>query len=126
MRECEPFVGTMRAMRYFVAACSQGAITTKINHAIKHKTSPTRLAQLLQPSLAFCFSLQPMAAYWTVQNANEGCNSCASLAGLVLCFIACFILLVIAPLPFKCRYAECADLHITCWDAYVMAVCHPD
>ena len=29
---------------------------------------------------------------------NEGCNSCASLAGLVLCFIACFILLVIAPL----------------------------
>ena len=31
------------------------------------------------------------------QNANEGCNSCASLAGLVLCFIACFILLVIAP-----------------------------
>ena len=32
------------------------------------------------------------------QNANEGCDSCASLAGLVLCFIACFILLVIAPL----------------------------
>jgi len=33
---------------------------------------------------------------------NEGCNSCASLAGLVLsfivCFIARFILLVIAPL----------------------------
>jgi len=26
------------------------------------------------------------------------CNSCASLAGLVSCFIACFILLVIAPL----------------------------
>ena len=22
------------------------------------------------------------------QNANEGCNSCASLAGLVLCFVA--------------------------------------
>ena len=43
---------------------------------------------------------------WTVigcklkQNANESCNSCASLAGLVLCFIACFILLVIAPLGF--------------------------
>jgi len=32
------------------------------------------------------------------QNAIEGCNSCASLAGLVLSFIACFILLVIAPL----------------------------
>ena len=28
----------------------------------------------------------------------EGCNSCASLAGLVLSFTACFILLVIAPL----------------------------
>jgi len=36
------------------------------------------------------------------QNANEGCNSCASLAGLVLsfivCFIACSILLEIGPL----------------------------
>ena len=32
------------------------------------------------------------------QNANEGCDSCASLAGLVLSFIACFILLVIVPL----------------------------
>jgi len=32
------------------------------------------------------------------QNANEGCNSCASLAGLVLSFIACFTLLVTAPL----------------------------
>ena len=33
-----------------------GAITSKIKHAIKLKTSPARLAQLLQPSLAFCFS----------------------------------------------------------------------
>jgi len=33
------------------------------------------------------------------QNDNEGCNSCGNLAGLVLSFIACFILLVIAPLP---------------------------
>jgi len=32
------------------------------------------------------------------QNANEGCNSCASRAAPVLCFIASFILLVIAPL----------------------------
>ena len=32
------------------------------------------------------------------QNANEGCNSCASVAGLVLRFIAGFILLVITPL----------------------------
>jgi len=35
--------------------------------------------------------------YKLKQNANEGCNSCASLAGLVLSFIACFILPVIAP-----------------------------
>jgi len=40
---------------------------------------------------------------WRYENedANEGglqqlCNSCASLAGLVISFIACFILLVIA------------------------------
>jgi len=64
------------------------------------KTSPARLAQLLQPSLAFCFSLQQITAHWTVlkQNANEDCNSCASLAGLVFSFIARFILIVIAPL----------------------------
>ena len=36
-----------------------------IKHAIKLKTSPARLAQLLQPSLAFCSSLQPMTAHWT-------------------------------------------------------------
>ena len=41
---------------------SKGAITSKIKHAIKLKTSPARLAQLLQPSLAFYFSLQPLAA----------------------------------------------------------------
>ena len=44
----------------------KGAITSKIKHAIKLKTSPARLAQLLQPSLAFCYSLQPMTAHWTV------------------------------------------------------------
>jgi len=32
---------------------------------------------------------------WGLQRLR---NRCASLAGLVLCFIACFILLVIAPL----------------------------
>jgi len=42
---------------------AKGATTSKIKHAIKLKTSPARLAQLLQPSLAFCFSSQPMAAY---------------------------------------------------------------
>jgi len=44
----------------------KGAITSKIKHAIKLKTNPARLAQLLQPSLAFCFNLQPMTAHWTV------------------------------------------------------------
>ena len=42
---------------------AKGAIRSKIKHAIKLKTYPARLAQLLQPSLAFCFSLQPMTAY---------------------------------------------------------------
>jgi len=45
---------------------NKGAITSKIKRAIKLKTSPAKLAQLLQPSLAFCFSLQPMTAHWTV------------------------------------------------------------
>jgi len=42
---------------------TKGAITSKIKHAIKLETSPARLAQLLQPSLAFCFSLQPVTAH---------------------------------------------------------------
>jgi len=50
---------------------SKGAITSKIKHAIKHKTSPARFAQLLQPSLAFCFSVQPMTAG---RYAVIGCN----------------------------------------------------
>jgi len=37
-----------------------------MKYAIKHETSPARLAQLLQPSLAFCFSLQPMTDRATV------------------------------------------------------------
>jgi len=42
----------------------KGAVTSKIKHAVTHKTSPARLAaQPLQPPLAFCFSLQPMTAY---------------------------------------------------------------
>jgi len=44
-------------------SCDKGAITSRIKHVLKLKTSPARLAQLLQPSLAFCFSLQPMTAY---------------------------------------------------------------
>jgi len=35
---------------------------------------------------------------------NEGCNSCASLAGLVLCFIACFY--------FTCDRALTASVHV--------------
>jgi len=46
---------------------SKGAITSKIKHAIRLKTSPARLTQLLQPSLAFSFILQPMTAHWTVR-----------------------------------------------------------
>jgi len=99
-------------MHKYVTLYSKEAITSKIKHAIKLKSCKTciTVAQLLQLSLAFCFSLQPMTAYRPVldgwyavtgcklkQNANEGRNSCASLAALVLCFIACFILLVIAP-----------------------------
>jgi len=82
---------------------------SQVKHAIKHKTSLARLTQLLQPSLAFCFSLQPMTvdrpvldgtpslaykmlmrAATVVQHLWKSCRTC-------LCFIACFILLVIAP-----------------------------
>jgi len=38
------------------ATSFKGPITSKIKHAIKHKTSRARLAQLLQLSLAFCFN----------------------------------------------------------------------
>jgi len=91
-------VNRARLLKWRVGGCqlsrriTKGAITSKVKHAIKHKTRPARLAQLLQPSLAFCFSLQPMT-----RRIPSSRNSCAGLAGLVLCFIACFILLVIAP-----------------------------
>ena len=52
--------------RWCIKGTSKGAITSKIKHAIKLKTSPARLAQLLQPSLAFRFSLQPMTAHRSV------------------------------------------------------------
>jgi len=45
----------------------KGAITSKIKHAIKLKISPARPAQLLQPSLSFCFSLQPITAHRPVR-----------------------------------------------------------
>jgi len=59
-----------------------------------------------------------MTAYtvqsWTVRrhwlqaktNANEGCNSCASLAGLVLCSIAaaCYIAAIILSFKFNCKF----------------------
>ena len=34
------------------SSSSKGAITSKIKHAVQFKTSPAKLAQLLQPSLA--------------------------------------------------------------------------
>jgi len=43
---------------------AKGAITSKIKHAIKLKTNPARLAQLLQPSLVLL-----------IQNANDGVPS---------------------------------------------------
>ena len=57
-------ISKSRPLWHGVCCQTKGAITSKIKHAIKHKT---RLAQLLQPSLAFCFSLQPMMAHWTVR-----------------------------------------------------------
>ena len=60
---------------------------------IKLKTSPARLAQLLQPSLAFCSRTGRYAIIGCkLKNANEGCNSCATVMQ-VLCFMTCFILL---------------------------------
>jgi len=71
-----------------VIITAKGAITSKIKHAIKLKTSPASLAQLLQPLLAFCFSLQPMTAYRPGLDGTPSlCNSCESLAGLVLCLL---------------------------------------
>jgi len=52
---------------------AKGAITSKIKHAIKLTGRYAVVGCKLK------------------QNANGGCNSCASLAGFVLCFIACFI-----------------------------------
>ena len=58
--------------RYF-----KGAITSKIKHAMKLNTSPARLEQLLQPSLAFCFSLQPMTACCPILNGlQQLCKFC--------------------------------------------------
>ena len=76
------------------ALCSpecKGAIKSKIKHAIKPKTSPARFAQLSQPSLAFCFSLQPMTTHrplrrhwlhaetkcqWGLQQLCKSCRTC--------------------------------------------------
>jgi len=67
----------------------KGAITSKIKHAIKHKTSPARLAQLLQPLLAFCFSLQLAASDGipsrTVRYAVIGCKSKCKLQAKTKC-----------------------------------------
>jgi len=53
-----------------------GGITTTIKHAInltiklKISPGPARLAQLLQPSLAFCCELQPMTTASLVATAT--------------------------------------------------------
>ena len=44
-----------RLTAIFHLTTSKESITSKIKHAIKLKTNPARLAQLVQPSLAFCF-----------------------------------------------------------------------
>ena len=92
---------------------SKGAITSIIKHAIKHKTSPARFAQLLQPSLAFCFMLQPTTAYRPLldgtpslaesykQNANEGCSSCARVVQVLqdLFYVLLHVLFYLWSLP---------------------------
>jgi len=67
--------------------------------SIEFYTPPPK-KKLLYPQNKFLAT--PLAAIGCKlkQNANEGCNSCASLEVLqdsFLCFIARFILLVIAP-----------------------------
>jgi len=42
-----------------------------MNERVKLKTSPARLAQLLQPSLAFCFS---WTTHWTAHGALDGAH----------------------------------------------------
>jgi len=69
----------------------KGAITSKIKHAIKLKSYKSCKTCTTVAALIRIFGCK------LKQNADEACNSCASLAGLVLSFIACFILLVIAP-----------------------------
>ena len=61
-----------------ISDVDNGAITREIKHAIKLKTSPARLAQLLQPSLAFCFSLLPMTAHPDNNGALNGAPSLAA------------------------------------------------
>jgi len=88
-------------------------MTSKIKRAIKHKTSPARLAQLLQPLLSFCFSLQPMTAYRPGglvigcklnQNANEGCNSCATVVPVLqdLFYVLLHVLFYLSSLLKRC------------------------
>jgi len=85
---------------------TKGAITSKIKHAIKHKTGPARLAQLLHNC---CTGRWAVIGCKLKQNANEGCNSCASLAGSMLSFIACMFY-------FTCdrslRHVESCDMEL--------------
>jgi len=57
--------------------CSKGAITSTIKHAIKHKTSTARLAQLDgTPSLAASYSKMLMRAATVVQQLRKSCRTC--------------------------------------------------
>jgi len=58
-----------------------------IKRAIKLKTSPARLAQLLQPSLAFCFSLQPMTAHMFLRSTSSGGMSVVLHRGLLFAMV---------------------------------------
>jgi len=51
--------------------------------------------------------------------------SCASLAGLVLSFIACFILLVIAPLVRSSTQSADAVVHMHAVDREVLVIYRP-
>jgi len=73
--------------------------------AIKYKTSRARLAQLLQPSLAFCFKML-MRAATVVQVLHHGLFYvllqllvvAAIILSFIVSFIASLIVVVIPPL----------------------------
>jgi len=51
---------------------------------------PLYISKINMLSRPICLGRYAVIGCKLKQNANEGCNSCASLAGLILSFIACF------------------------------------